>query len=84
MVTGEVRFGVNRVRRASSTCRAGSERGRTVASTVVKCAPRNGSPRVIITAAATTATRAGRRMTKRESRYQAPLVAGRASASAAR
>ena len=81
---GEVRLGWKSARSTSSTCRALVDSGSTWASTEVKLIVRNGIPSVISSAVAPSAIRPGTRMTRRESRYQKPLVAGRESASARR
>ena len=71
-------------RRTSSTCRAVELVGSTRASIWVNWMRRKGSPATIRTVAAASAIGAGRRITRRDSRYQAPAAAGRASRSAAR
>ena len=82
--TGEVRFGGKPRASVSSTWRALALCGRTLAVTLTNLMPVNGIPSAIRNAALSTAIRPGRRITNRESRYQAPLCAGRASRSAAR
>ncbi len=79
-----MRFFGNSVFSAVSTWRVCVLVGSTVASTVVNLMPRNGSPSTIRKVALSTAIGAGRRITKRDRRYQKPRSAGRASASAAR
>src|SRR5207245_8885088 len=58
--------------RASVTCRAEALSGRTLLATEVKRIPREGLPATTSTAALTTATAAGWRITARDSRYQPP------------
>ena len=60
------------MRSAVSTCLAGALSGRTLASTPVKAIRVNGRPATMSTAAVVTATSTGRRMTRRERRYQKP------------
>ena len=69
-----VRKGGNWLRRVASTWRALAERGSTLASTELNLIPRKGNPRTISAAALIVAIGTGRRMTKRESRYQKPSV----------
>src|SRR6476646_3479325 len=71
--TGEVRLGGKSRASVSSTWRALELCGRTLAVTVTNLAPVNGIPSAIRNAALRTATRPGRRMTTRDSRYQAQL-----------
>ena len=84
MNTGVVRLGGKSRSSASETIRAWLSAGSTRASTDVKSTRRNGRPRTIIRVADAAATRPGRRITKRDRRYQKPDSAGRASASLAR
>ena len=70
---------------ASLTWRAVALVGSTLASTEVNLTwVKNGMPSAISNEALVTAISAGRRMTNRDSRYQKPRSAGRASRSAAR
>ncbi len=81
---GESRWGGNSVFSAVSTWRALADSGSTVASTEVNSMLRKGIPSAIISAALAAAIRPGRRITNRDSRYQNPDSAGRASRSARR
>ena len=67
-----------------STWRLILSAGSTVASTVVNLMPRNGSPASSSTSALSAATGPGRRITKRDSRYQKPCSVGRDSRSRVR
>ena len=83
------RFGVswkggNWARITLSTCLALALSGSTCASTEVNLRFQNGSPSTIRMAAVTVAIATGRRMTKRESRYQKPSWVTVASRSARR
>jgi len=65
---------------ASSTWRALVVVGSTLASTEMNRTPQNGIPATIRNVALTIAICAGRRMTNRDRRYQAPFSAGLAFA----
>ena len=69
---------------ASYACRAPASSGSTLGSTVLNLIPKKGRPRRIRKSALSVAIGAGRRITKRESRYQNPCSSGRVSASARR
>ena len=83
-VIGDPRWGGKSRSSASETWRAVASLGSTSASKPVNATRRNGRPSTISTAAAAMATRPGRRITPRDSRYQNPSCARRASRSAAR
>ena len=83
--SGAVRFGGKSRFRMSFTWRADTVLGSTRASTEMNLTwVKNGIPSAINKAALAIAIGAGRRMTRRDRRYQKPLSAGRASRSAAR
>src|SRR5919198_4661028 len=67
--TGEVLFGGKSRASAASTLRALALCGRTLAVTLTNLIPANGIPSAISNAALRTATRPGRRITNRDSRY---------------
>ena len=83
-VIGDARCGGKSWSSASETRWALADFGSTLASKPVNATRRKGSPSTTSTAAAAIATRPGRRITPRESRYQKPSCARRASRSPAR
>ncbi len=76
-VKGLVFWPAKSLRRLSATTRALLSLGITVSSTGVQTALSAGRASASITAAVTTATSPGRRITACESRYQAPSLSGR-------